>query len=418
MASNCRLFAPIRVHIAAVLISVGSAVPLFSNQASTTSTDLQIYLQTYSPGQGLEAMFGHSALRITDIENGRDSIYNFGAYDFDDPLFFYRLLTGTELRFSLSVRPAEVVLNEYLETGRSVKEQLLNLDQKQSVQLLEYLQSEARPENREYRYDFLERNCSTRIRELIESVTADALLVSSSATGVSEHDTGGPPITAPLTLREHLHEYLHDHPWVRLGIDTVLDGGLDTPVDVREAAYLPEGLYEWAARARIEGNTGPQPFVSAERMLFPPAEMISGDTPLPFILTPIFVVTALTILYGIAILRCIRRRRYCPSLPFIAFLHSGIVGLFLVVVQFGSGWGHCNWILLLMYPTDLVAAAALSATPRAKTLRSYALSTAGISALTLLALPIIPQYINPALIPLILAQVAGKGYLFQSQRLH
>ena len=99
---------------------------------------------TILPGDPVYSMFGHSALRVHDPALGMDRLYNYGTFDFSDPLFIPKFAYG-HLRYFLSVVPYERALRAYEQQRRPVLEQTLNLTREQRTALFRFLQDNARP---------------------------------------------------------------------------------------------------------------------------------------------------------------------------------------------------------------------------------------------------------------------------------
>ncbi|MFN9795333.1 MAG: DUF4105 domain-containing protein, partial [Gemmatimonas sp.] len=55
---------------------------------------LQFTLYTYGPGDEVFERFGHIALAVSDANTGEDTAFNWGMFDFDQPNFLGRFLTG------------------------------------------------------------------------------------------------------------------------------------------------------------------------------------------------------------------------------------------------------------------------------------------------------------------------------------
>ena len=49
---------------------------------------------TMGPGDPVWERFGHNAIRIVDASRGTDSVYNWGTFDFAQPNFIGRFMTG------------------------------------------------------------------------------------------------------------------------------------------------------------------------------------------------------------------------------------------------------------------------------------------------------------------------------------
>jgi hypothetical protein len=136
--------------------------------------DLRISLLSCSPGAELYSIFGHSAIRVTDETSGTDRVYNYGTFNFREKNFYLKFLSG-KLNYYLSVQSFPSFMSDYLEENRTVYEQVLNISHFHKLQLHTALRLNALPENRAYKYDFFWDNCSTRIRDKIESSYADSL---------------------------------------------------------------------------------------------------------------------------------------------------------------------------------------------------------------------------------------------------
>src|SRR6056297_1720604 len=66
------------------------------------SADARLSLITILPGDPVHTFAGHSAIRVYDPEQGIDRLYNYGTFNFNDPLFIPKFLYG-HLRYFLSV---------------------------------------------------------------------------------------------------------------------------------------------------------------------------------------------------------------------------------------------------------------------------------------------------------------------------
>jgi hypothetical protein len=154
------------------LLLGGGAAPL-SAQPPRLSAESEVSMVTILPGDPVYSMFGHSALRHDPAQN-IDRLYNYGTFDFSDPLFIPKFAYG-HLRYFLSVVPYQRALRAYRQQRRPVLEQTLNLTRTQRTALFRVLQVNARPENRHYQYVFFFDNCSTRVRDALEQALGDAV---------------------------------------------------------------------------------------------------------------------------------------------------------------------------------------------------------------------------------------------------
>jgi hypothetical protein len=98
--------------------------------------------------------------------------YNYGTTDFGSPPaeLGLRFLRGTA-RFWVSEWSLERMLDAYRAADRSVYRQRLHLDSAALERALQRLEHDAREENRYYAYHHFDDNCSTRLRDLLDSAT-------------------------------------------------------------------------------------------------------------------------------------------------------------------------------------------------------------------------------------------------------
>ena len=215
------------------------------------SEESTISLLTCGTGEALYAYFGHSALRVADQNLGIDRIYNYGTFDFNTPNFYGRFLTGTP-EYMLSVSSFPYFYAEYVSENRSIREQVLNLNDDEKQRLYELLEINFLPENRYYRYDFLFDNCSSRIRDIVLLATRDRFLL-------VEPDE-------PLqTFRQLLQPYITHSSWLALGINLLLAGGTDEKAGFSQYMFLPD---EMERLFRYYENREGQSLVSAERIIY------------------------------------------------------------------------------------------------------------------------------------------------------
>src|SRR5690606_8121184 len=137
-------------------------------QASEQQPSLQVFLMTMGPGQQIWERFGHNAIWVRDTVQGIDLVYNFGMFDSFAPGFVTNFIKGRPL-YWLAAFDLRTTLAQYDAARRSIEVQELALPQEQKAQLAFALAENARPDNREYRYDYFLDNCSTRIRDALDA---------------------------------------------------------------------------------------------------------------------------------------------------------------------------------------------------------------------------------------------------------
>ena len=197
---------------------------LIGGQLSKAQDPLEISIITCAPGPEIYSVFGHSAIHIVNHDTGLDQIFDFGTFDFDTPNFGYRFLKG-RLKYHLSIRNTERFIFAYTYENRLLTEQKLNLPFAQKEQIIQRLLELYRPENRYYYYSFLNKDCSTDLRDLLEHVGVE----------FSDEMLG-------KTKREQIAEYMTDTPWLGLGVNLILGRQLDVESSRYESTFLPDYL--------------------------------------------------------------------------------------------------------------------------------------------------------------------------------
>ena len=69
-----------------------AAAPMAADTA--LGSQLDVFLLTVGPGSEVWQRFGHNAIRIRNRATGADVAYNWGTFDFNQPNFLTRFLTG------------------------------------------------------------------------------------------------------------------------------------------------------------------------------------------------------------------------------------------------------------------------------------------------------------------------------------
>ena len=237
-----------------------------SSAAHRVSANGQFSLLTCTPGPDLYSLFGHSAIRFQDSLGGRwvDVVYNYGTFIFDED--FYVKFARGKLDYVLSLETFANFQIEYIQTGRGIYEQILNLSEEEKQKLLDLLEENTLPENRTYRYDFFYDNCSSRIRDMIIRATA---VGGKDQLGYRAPDTSAIRLMNRIdftyvysgkpTYRQAIQKYLNFQPWSDFGIDLALGLPCDREVVDMGFMFLPDSLMKDFHYAVLGENalTGP-----------------------------------------------------------------------------------------------------------------------------------------------------------------
>jgi len=227
---------------------------------------------TMGNGDQVWERFGHNAIRVVDATNGTDSVYNWGTFDFRQPHFLQRFMTGNTLYWMQGDDISET-LATYRYLNRSVWVQELDLTPAERLAVRDFIVWNARPENRYYRYDYYLDNCSTRVRDVIDRVVGGQL---KQATETRLTNT---------TYRFHTQRALQFDGAVALGTNIGLGEVADRRISEWEESFLPARLQEHVRRVQLRAPDGStRPLVKSERQLFaanrppeataPPSEMV------------------------------------------------------------------------------------------------------------------------------------------------
>ena len=228
-----RTFAPVFKKIAIFLclfsfVQAQAEATMPSAESSMDSGDsIRVTLLTCSPGQEVYELYGHTAIRCQAPTF--DAVFNYGVFDMSTPHFAWRFVLG-QTDYMVQPIPWTIFIREYEERGSSVVEQELNLTGAEARRLTIRLLENSEPENCQYRYSFLYKNCTTMVRDMVE----DAII------GRVQY-----PDTLPhLTARQILHRYTAEHPWAQEGNDLLLGTEVDTIMSERAAMFIPENMMQ------------------------------------------------------------------------------------------------------------------------------------------------------------------------------
>jgi hypothetical protein len=322
------------------------AVSARAGVLTAPAADLEVSLVTYGPGAIYWERFGHNAIRIRDRVSGESVDFNYGVFDFEDRTFLWNFARG-HMRYMIDAEYSDVNQQEYIDAGRSILEQRLALSAEQAAKLRDFLIWNLQPENLEYEYDYLTSNCSTRIRDALNSVLGGVLepaLVKRSA---------------PQTYRQQIDRLMAAQPLMMFPMDLGMGPSTDRPLNEWEESFLPMVLAREIRTVLIpDGHGGVEPMVAGERELAPNRLEPPGDSP------PNFALQLGGVGLALAIGMFTSRRRF-PTLfaaLAVAYLVSaGLVGTFLLALwtltTHYAGWSNANLLVFNPFAFLLLASA-------------------------------------------------------------
>ncbi|MDR2791778.1 MAG: DUF4105 domain-containing protein [Tannerellaceae bacterium] len=372
------------------LAAAAAAVPSVSDfSVATLGEDARISLLTSAPSdEEVFTLYGHAAFRVTDLAQGIDCVFNYGIFDFSRPHFIYRFARG-HTDYILGVNLYASYRREYESRGSSLTEQILNLTADERQRIWYALCYNALPANRTYRYNFFFDNCATRLPALLERYVDGEILYS--------------PAEGQLSFRRMINFCTRRHPWLTFGCDLALGAPADRIATPHEQLFLPEYLRAAFSEATIRTPTGDvRPLVLAEEVCLGTSLKAEAEQSSP--LSPTLVSWAL---FGLTLLISLhewfRRRRYpvfyrtFDALLFFTAALGGTVLLFLSLFsEHPALWP--NWSLAWLNPLYWMSFGLLFV--RRRGVRVYFAVPAALLTAVLLGWYFIPQYFNPAFLPL------------------
>ncbi|HEX7915214.1 DUF4105 domain-containing protein [Rudaea sp.] len=319
-------------------------VPAFAQTTETAPAEpgahLAVSLITFGPGEELWERFGHNAIEVRDDATGTARLYNYGMFDFAQENFFLNFARG-RMMYRIAVGDPAEEYPVYVDEGRWIVRQELNLTPAQRGKLAEYLEWNARPENAQYRYDYFRANCSTRVRDALDMALGGAIkaqLISPSR---------------GFTYRMDADRLMRPDTALMLGIDAGLGPYSDQRLSYWDESFVPMEFMRHAREISLTDAAGNKlSLVASETVLN------KGHLPDPQEFPPRWtwgalatgIITAL-ILLGLARARgtAAARIAFATSTSLIALV-CGIGGLVLIglwaFTEHVSAWRNENVLLL------------------------------------------------------------------------
>jgi Domain of unknown function (DUF4105) len=251
---RCRCIARAAVRVLAMLFVCATAV---SAQRGIDWSTKPVLLLTMGQGEAVFERFGHNAIVVWDDAAGMPLVYNWGLFDFEQPNFIGRFLSG-DTKYWMAAGSMPGTMQQYEQLNRTVVAQTLNLTPTQKAELVAALAENAKEANKYYRYDYYRDNCSTRARDAIDAVTGGAL----KRAMLAQPGQG--------SYRWHTRRLLGYSAPLYAGIQLVLGIDADAPLTAWQEAFLPRLLAASVARIELpEVNGVPaRPLVGSVDTLF------------------------------------------------------------------------------------------------------------------------------------------------------
>jgi hypothetical protein len=177
------------------------------------------------------------------------------VFAFDEPGYLGRVIVN-DLRYWVEGVPGRDFIEAYRRYDRTIVTQRLNLTPEQAQKAYDFAVTNAREENKYYRYDYFLDNCSTRVRDLIDFALGGALRRATQGTIV------------PRTYRSETLRLVDDMKVTQFAINAALASPTDNELSVWENMFVPSRLKDAVRELRITDASGALvPAVADEQVL-------------------------------------------------------------------------------------------------------------------------------------------------------
>jgi hypothetical protein len=257
----CRAVAGLCRLLPLALLASGTPATVAGCQAPPASlaeagSELTVSLITLGQGDQVWERYGHNALWIHDPARGTDWTYNWGVFDTSDPRFIVRFVRG-RMRYWMERVDVQRLLEVYRSYDRTITIQRLALTPLQRVTLRDFVEWNAREENKYYWYDYFRDNCSTRLRDAVDRALGGVLRRATESQ------------VTPHTYRSESVRLMEGMPLTQLGIAIGLGPLADRPLTAWEEMFVPMRMRDRLRELRVTGPDGrPMPFVTDERQMY------------------------------------------------------------------------------------------------------------------------------------------------------
>lgn len=181
---------------------------------------------TCATGNESYSLFGHTAIRITDLENNLDVVYNYGAFDFGTPNFVAKFAKG-DLQYFAVANTFSDFMSQYSFEQRSVYEQELMIPLAYKQKLFDNLTSVLASSESNYTYKFIDKNCTSMVVDILNK-TLGSKIISGN-------------LNADKTYRSILFPYFDNFFYEKLGTSIIFGTKVD---DYSNHIFLPFELHK------------------------------------------------------------------------------------------------------------------------------------------------------------------------------
>jgi hypothetical protein len=283
-----------RLLAGAALAGAALAIAPVDAAAQEPGASLEVTVLTFGQGDYVWERFGHNAIQVEDRATGASTMWHWGLFDFDQPNFVGRFLTG-DTRYWMEGFDPSSMLAAYESYDRTIVAQRLRMTPAQKLALLEFLRHNEQEEHKYYRYDYFRDNCSTRLRDALDRALGGTLRRAMT------------PLVTDRSYRSESLRLVDAMPLTQAGMHVALGHPADRPITAWEEAFVPMRLRDQLRAIRVPDGAGAgAALVADERVLYAsrrPPEATSARALLPGFLVVGLVVAGALVLAAVAAAR-------------------------------------------------------------------------------------------------------------------
>lgn len=302
------------------LILLFLAITKTFNAQVKLSVFSEISIVTAGPGTELYEAFGHSAIRVKDPVLRLDLIYNYGMFDFNQPNFYTNFAKGNMI-YSLARYNFKYFLASYKKDKRWLKQQVLNLNQQEKQAYFSYLQNNALPENKNYKYDPYFDNCATILRDITVSILGKE--------NVNFKDS---KTNKNLSLRHLTNNEIKWNTWGSFGLNLIAGTILDKKATTKEYMFLPDYVYATFKNSTRTLNNKSENLVKREDILL---NFEEKEQQIAFF-NPLLILSTVCLLVLFITYKDFKNKKRSKYLDFTVLFITGLIGFILLFLWFFS----------------------------------------------------------------------------------
>lgn len=326
------------------MLSLISETMLARQKKFAPSPNAEVYIITVELGEEVYTRYGHTVLQVIDPANNRNHNFNWGIFDYKDPVAFGWLFFKGILTYKLGDQNYRWMFNHYKHNNRTMIRNKLNLTKKQKAQLFEIIATNLRPENLTYSYQYFFNNCSTIIRDYLDKVLKGRIC----KTYCDQRTT--------KTFRDYVRGNLNYPPVIVFALDIFMNSDIDQPLTKWQEMFYPLKLKQYLAELLAVSDRG---FFTEGSLLSVDEILHRGEN---YSSSPINSFHIVAILFGMLLLLSFVLywkfdSRFLAGIAFSIWgLASSLLSIVMLISWVYSEHGdlHHNANLWLFWPSDLL----------------------------------------------------------------